>query len=150
MSQRVNTPLSSSYKDPSGFVFKRDGIFYRHVAPFYKYDYDALISSGLYETLSKKNWLIPFSDVTKTIKSGGAYKVLYPEQIPFMNFPYEWSFSQLKDAALLTLDICLESLKHDMILKDASAYNITYIKGRPVFIDSLSFEKYIEGEPWIA
>lgn len=145
-----NSPLASSYKDPSGFVFKHEGIYYRHVAPRYSSDYDTLMKSGLYKKLTDKGWLIPHTDLTGKVVSSGAYKVLKPTQIPFINYPYEWSFSQLKDAALMTLDMCLLGLEHGMILKDASAYNIMYHEGRPVFIDTLSYETYKEGAPWIA
>ena len=61
-----------------------------------------------------------------------AYKILQPQRIPFISYPYEWSFSQLKDAALATLEIQLRALDHGMILKDASAYNIQYLAGKPV------------------
>jgi len=37
------------------------------------------------------------------------------------------------------------ALDYGMVLKDASAYNIQFHLGRPVLIDSLSFEKYKEG-----
>src|SRR5690606_2587812 len=64
--------------------------------------------------------------------------------------PYEWSFSQLKDAALTTLEIQRRALAKGMVLKDASAYNIQFRDAKPIFIDTLSFEKYNEGEPWVA
>ena len=78
------------------------------------------------------------------------FKTILPTQLPYISYPYEWSFSQLKDAALLTLKIQSLALTHGMTLKDASAYNIQFMNGRPIFIDSLSFEKYQEGEPWVA
>jgi ribosomal protein L11 methylase PrmA len=56
----------------------------------------------------------------------------------------------LHDAALLTLQIQRLALAKGMTLKDATAYNVQFHKGRPVFIDTLSFENYIEGEPWVA
>ena len=56
----------------------------------------------------------------------------------------------LKQAALLTLEVQTISLKHGMSLKDASAYNIQFHKGKPVFIDTLSFEKLETGKPWVA
>jgi hypothetical protein len=37
-----------------------------------------------------------------------------------------------------------------MSLKDCSAYNIQFHQGRPLLIDTLSFERYREGQPWIA
>ncbi|MGH2582509.1 MAG: SAM-dependent methyltransferase [Anaerolineales bacterium] len=78
-----------------------------------------------------------------------AFKVLRPERIPFISYPYEWCFSQLKDAALLTLDLQKRALARGMTLKDASATNIQFHSSRPVFIDSLSFEAYQEGQPWV-
>ncbi len=41
-------------------------------------------------------------------------------------------------------------MKKGMILKDASAYNIQFRNGKPIFIDTLSFEKYNDNEPWAA
>ena len=79
-----------------------------------------------------------------------AYKVIRPELVPFISYPFEWCFSQLKDAALLTLDIQRTALEHGMSLKDASAYNVQFVHGRPVLIDTLSFEKYPAGRPWVA
>ena len=83
-------------------------------------------------------------------RSDSAYRVLEPEPVPYISYPYEWCFSQLKDAALTTLSIQQIAMQHDMSLKDASAYNIQFLQGRPVLIDTLSFERYREGEPWIA
>ena len=77
-------------------------------------------------------------------------KVIRPEQLDLITFPYEWGFSQLKDAALLTMRIHLIALEHGMVLKDASAFNVQYKKGKPIFIDTLSFESYKEGDPWMA
>ena len=79
-----------------------------------------------------------------------AFKVIQPERVPFISYPYEWSFSQLKDAALATLSIHKRALKLGMLLKDASAYNIQFVRGRAKLIDTLSFEIYKEGEPWMA
>lgn len=84
----------------------------------------------------------------KLTKDG--WKIIKPELIPFISYPYEWAFSMLKDAALLTLKIQKIALGYGMSLKDASAYNIQFLEGQPVLIDSLSFEKYDEGKPWIA
>jgi hypothetical protein len=78
------------------------------------------------------------------------YKVIQPELVDFISYPYEWSFSQLKDAALLTIAATRKALDKGMILKDASAYNIQFYHGKPVLIDTLSFEKYQEGTPWVA
>jgi hypothetical protein len=76
--------------------------------------------------------------------------VIRPELIPFISYPYEWCFGQLRAAAIVTLDLQLGALEHGMVLKDASAFNIQFRAGRPVLIDTLSFELYREGEPWSA
>ena len=141
----------ASFRDPSGFIFLRNKNILRAVGYSYKDHYDNLISSGLYNRLTAENLLIKHEEVNPA-ESGPSdiYKILQPTQIEFISYPYEWSFSQLKDAALTTLRIQRISLEYDMILKDASAFNIQFKEGRPVFIDTLSFEKYIEGKPWIA
>ena len=121
----------------------------RQVNQIYRENYDMLMSSGLYDSLIAKKYLIPHQE-TAGEGQGDYYKILEPEQLRYISYPYEWSFSQLKDAALLTMDIQIEAMKHNMYLKDASAYNIQFHNGRPVFIDTLSFEKYEEGKPWVA
>lgn len=83
-------------------------------------------------------------------EEGRAYKILKPRSIPFISYPYEWCFSQLRAAALTTLQIQKEALRFGMTLKDGSAYNVQFIGAQPVFIDTLSFEKYREGSPWVA
>jgi len=84
--------------------------------------------------------------------SEGAYKVIRPRRLPFVSYPYEWCFSQLRDAALATLRVQSLALEHGMSLRDASAYNIQFPagRGRPLLIDTLSFEPYVEGRPWVA
>lgn len=143
------TPLPSSFRDPSGFLFKKDELVLRQVNQSYKDDYDLLMGSGLYESLVGKRWLIPHTEIDEA-GGEGSYKVLLPEQIQYISYPYEWTFHQLKDAALLTMDIQVEAMKFGMHLKDASAYNVQFHKGRAVFIDTLSFAKYEEGTPWEA
>ncbi len=139
----------ASFKDPAGFVFKQDGLYYRHVQPGYATDYDLMMGSGLYKLLVKKGWLIPHEEVTH-LPANGAYKILLPQQLAFTSYAYEWSFDMLQDAALVTLKINETAIRHGMILKDATPYNIQFHQGKPVFIDTLSFEKYDTSKPWIA
>jgi len=142
--------LDSSFRDPSGFVFARGGNVYRQVNLKYKDNYDLLKTSGLYENLTGKGMLICHEEVSaEPFDSSSVYKVLKPYQMPFISYPSEWCFSQLKDAASLTMDVVLEAIDKGMILKDASAYNVQFDKGRPILIDTLSFEKYVEGAPWV-
>lgn len=76
-------------------------------------------------------------------------RALEHDRIPFLSYPYEWSFNMLRDAALLQLDLLLEALREGMTLKDASAYNVQWQGTRPVFIDVASFEVWKEGDPWV-
>ncbi|MEM4655046.1 MAG: hypothetical protein QXL34_06130 [Thermosphaera sp.] len=143
--------ISSSFRDPSGFLFSKDGTIYRQVNLCYREYYDNLMNSGLYKTLVDAELLIPHEEVEiEAAQPERAYKIIRPEQIPFISYPYEWSFSQLKDAALITLETQKIALKFEMSLKDCSAYNIQFRKGKPILIDTLSFERYHEGKPWIA
>lgn len=74
--------------------------------------------------------------------------MLAHERIPFVSYPYEWTFSMLRDAALLQLDLMLAALDEDLILKDATPYNVQFKGARPVFVDIGSFERLRPGETW--
>ncbi len=151
MTTRANGQLSASFRDPSGFLFSRNGIIYRQINRAYAEDYARLMVSGLYEKLVKLGLLIPHVETGQApAQSEAAFKVIQPERVPFISYPYEWSFSQLKDAALATLSIQKRALKLGMSLKDASAYNIQFLRGKAALIDTLSFETYKAGEPWMA
>ncbi len=138
--------VKASFRDPNGFLYWNQGQLYRKINSSYFKDYDLLKNSGLYEVLVSQKLLISHEEILNDLES----RVIAPHLIPFVSYPYEWSFSQLKDAALLTLDIQLKALDHGMSLKDASVYNVQFKDGKPIFIDTLSFEQYKEEKPWVA
>ena len=145
---------SGSFRDPSGFVFRRGGTVYRQVNQSFRHDFDHLIASGLYRQLVDDGLLIPHNDWHQSPPEISpsprcAYRIIRPQQIPLVTYPSEWCFSHLQDAALTTLAIQRRALVHGMSLKDASAMNIQFIDGRQVLIDTLSLELYPEGRPWI-
>lgn len=141
----------ASFKDPSGFIFFHEEVLYRQVNQLYAAHYDQLVQSGLYQLLTNKSYLIPHREIDENFTgSTDWYRTLQPELIPFISYPYEWCFDQLKDAALLTLSVQRSAIDHGMILKDATPLNIQFRKGKPVFIDTLSFELYDPSMPWIA
>jgi len=147
----ITEKISGSFRDPSGFLFRQNGILYRQINKSYKEHYDFLMESGLYKELTDKHLLIPHKEASEIqAVTDDCYKIIQPEEIRFISYPYGWCFSELKDAALTTLEIQKIALEHNMILKDASAYNIQFHQGKPILIDTLSFEKYEEGKPWIA
>ncbi|NIS80480.1 MAG: SAM-dependent methyltransferase [Anaerolineales bacterium] len=143
--------IPASFRDPSGFLFSREGQLYRQINETYREQYQALMDSGLYASLVRDGLLLEHTEVDATpAEPAMAFKIIRPESLPFISYPYEWCFGQLKDAALTTLAIQKRALEFGMSLKDCSAYNIQFHRGRPVLIDTLSFELYIEGEPWVA
>jgi len=139
-----------SFRDPAGFIYSRGETIYRQINKSGSKDYDLFMSSGLYDELVAKKLLIPHREVqlALSLHPKTAHKVIQPSTIPFISYPYEWSFSQLKDAALLTLEVQKLALASGMTLKDASAFNIQFIGKQPVFIDTLSFAAYEAGSPW--
>ncbi len=139
----------SSFRDPLGFMFEQDGILYRQVNESCRTNYERLMGSGLYDELAAKQLLVPHVEVDAPRGGTGAYRTLRPDLVPFISYPYEWSFGQLKKAALTTLRIQRIALKHGMSLRDSSAFNVQFVGSRPIFIDTLSFESYVEGRPWV-
>lgn len=122
------------------------GCIKRSISPLYFKQYSALRDSGFFDKLHHAGLLIKHEEVSVSDQD----IIIEPEQIPFFTYPYEWSFNQYKEAALLTLKIQKFSLENGFSLKDASAFNLTFFKGKMVFVDTLSFDFYTEGTPWRA
>ena len=141
----------ASFRDPSGFVFRREGVLYRQVQASGSADWEAFTSSGLYDRLLADGLIVEHeAQPLESAALPGAMAVIRPRLIDVISYPYEWSFSQLKEAALLTLQLQARALDAGMRLKDASAYNVQLDAGRPILIDSLSFEVAPPTEPWPA
>ena len=150
MSSGAEGRLPGSFRDPAGFVFQRDGTFFRQVNRSYQATFATLMDSGLYATLVEQGLLIPHESANLGLApEPGAMAVIKPEQLGFVSYPFEWSFSQLKASALATLRVQRLALSHGLSLKDASAYNMQLHEGRPTLIDTLSFEPYESGLPWV-
>ncbi len=129
----------------------RDGVLYRQVNAIFREQYDALMTSGLYDALVDRHLLVPHveTDVAPAEPAGAAL-VIRPQRVGFVSHPYEWSPGQLRAAALATLEAQRIAMDHDMSLRDATAYNVAFHHGRPVLIDSLSFARLEPGRPWVA
>jgi len=145
----------TSFRDPAGQVFRdQKGRVFRQINQAGAEDFDLLLSSGLYDVLTQRHFMVSHKlvrgETRDKLVGPDAYQLIQPQKIPFVSYPFEWSFSQLRDAALLTLRIQLAALEHGMTLKDASAYNVQFLDGKPIFIDTLSFEAYHDGTPWHA
>ena len=143
----------SSFKDPHGSIVSVNGEILRVVKTNYRNEFEHLTNSGLLAELLERGLIVTHTEITDRTSLGefgsDVFKVIKPEKVQ-ITYASEWSFNQLKDAALCTLQIQMIALRFGMILKDASAYNIQFRSGRPVLIDTLSFEFYRVGEPWVA
>jgi ribosomal protein L11 methylase PrmA len=153
MAHKSNTAerIGGSFRDPNGFMFMKDNQYYRQIHDSYSRHFNHLMNSGLYQALVDQDLLIAHDEVSLQLQvRPGAYKVIKPRPVPFISYPYEWCFSQLKSAALTTLQVQRVALEYGMTLKDSSAYNIQFKSGKPVLIDTLSFELYENKKPWVA
>lgn len=143
---------TGSFRDPSGFVYALDDRILRQVNRSFGERWDDLTASGLLEGLQARGLLVPHEvrDIGEAHSPDEAHAVLEPDRIPLISYPYEWSFGQLKDAALLTLEAQAVAMAAGFTMRDASAYNVQFHRGAPILIDTLSFERATPDEPWIA
>ena len=142
-----------SFRDPSGTVYRTGGRILRTITDHAEKDFAAVVETGLLESLVGDDSVVGWRDVDDRAEWPGgdesAVRVLEHPVLPFISYPYEWSFRGLKAAALLHLDIHLKALEFDCTLQDASAYNVQFQGPRPIFIDHLSFRPYTDGDLWI-
>jgi hypothetical protein len=141
-----------SFRDPIGFVFRREGVLYRQVNRAFEEEWRAAAEAGILRRWQEDGRLVGHEvvDVSLAADPDRALAVLRPDTVPFISYPYEWTFGQLKDAALLTLDMQVDAERSGFTLRDASAYNVQFDRGRPILIDSLSLERRSGDEPWAA
>ena len=144
-----STKHPSSFRDPSGYLFYVEDELYRHIAPLYYPHFNQAKESGLFDELINTGLLVSHEQVEDP-RADSEELVIKPEFLPFISYLYEWSFSYLKEAALLTLNVARHAHEKGMMLKDASAYNVAWVKGAPIWIDTLSFENYEDGALWPA
>jgi ribosomal protein L11 methylase PrmA len=114
-------------------------------------DFAFVRATPLIRRLIEKGWLLQETLVERPdilARDAGVRCVLEHPRLPFVSYPYEWSFGGLRAAALRHLDIQMEALEHAVVLSDATAYNLQFVGARPVFIDHLSFRRYRTGEYW--
>lgn len=141
-----------SFSDPSGTVFHSGTRVLRTVNPRAVDDYEFARDSGYLARAIGRGWLIESQEVDRGIldRNGiaASYLLEHP-RLPFVSYPYEWTFSALRDAALLHLDLHLDALRHGLTLSDASAFNVQFRGGAPIFIDVLSLRRYRPQEFWI-
>lgn len=142
----MNRADPGSFRDPASRVVLGDATVTRVLDERGLADWRALVNTDFFRRAVADGRLIPTAEMEAPGEAAGA---LEHPRIGFITYPFEWTFSMLRDAALLQLDLMLDALAEGMILKDATPYNIQFPGGRPQFIDIGSFERYRPGEPWI-
>lgn len=152
-----------SLRDPAGTLFEVDGRLIRFVNQHSLAHLNATLESPTFVAFQESGRLaqtrvVPREEGEKYLgklnQSGWHLdeigKILEHEKIDFPSFPYEWSPNMLHAAADLTLDLAKKLLPEGMGLKDATPFNVLFDGPRPVFVDVLSLEKRIKGDPqWI-
>lgn len=152
--------LTSSEIEPGSFRDRNGRVFYWEGAVFRGLSQDALANWKLLSSKDFFHRLVADRKIVATERVGldglavsselqGWSGYLRHEKIPFVSYPYEWSFGMLKDAALLQLELLMLALDDDMTLKDSSGFNFQWRGAKPVFIDVPSFEPLTPGEPWV-
>jgi len=139
-----------SYKDTSARIVQKENGYFRYIFSNYIEEYDYLMQSGLYKELSENGLLITHEEVTVDVDDPKVYKLLYPFQIPFQSYPFEWVYTQWRTAILAYLKINQIALKYGMILKDATPYNFYMAEGKAIMIDTSSFVFFKPGDQWLA
>jgi hypothetical protein len=144
-----------SFRDRDSRVVVAPDAVYRVLSGTGADDWRALADSPLLERLRANETLVGTEEVEPAALGGaadvlpeGTEAVLRHERVPFVSYPYEWTFEMLREAALLQLDLLLACLDEGLTLKDATPYNVQFRGSAPLFIDVGSFERLREGEPW--
>ena len=143
----------ASFRDPASTVAYLDGRVLRGLTKEGAADYDTLAAAPFFAKAMDDGKLVrttqvPLEDLPQSVRGDAWVRALEHERIPFVSYPYEWTFSMLKDAALVHLDLLLAALDAELTMKDGYAYNLAFTGSRPVFIDIGSFERVRPGEPW--
>jgi SAM-dependent methyltransferase len=138
----------ASFRDPSSTVYYQDGAVLRSLVGDAVRDWELLAKTRFFARRQADGSIVrtePVEDAEGAPE--GSQVVLRHDRVPFISYPYVWTFAQLRDAALLHLDVMLEALEEGMTMKDGYSYNLQFVGARPTFIDTPSFEK-TSGGPW--
>lgn len=146
-----------SFRDKNGYIFEINSRIFRGIKKSKAKIFSEFLNSNFYkENVNKKIVSSKKISSNEILKAGLPRHVINNfelwvehDRIDFITYPYEWSFNFLKKAAILYLDLFLDALSNDYKLKDASAYNVQFIGCNPIFIDTLSFEPYEDGDNWL-
>jgi hypothetical protein len=146
----LRQPIHSSFRDPMGRLYSIGDQLVREVKPHYFNMVKKILQEPWYCELERQGKLIISEEVSSNEASKGGSSWLKHPKLPLVTYPWEWSFSALKDAAMLTLEIELKAREHGYTLKDSTGTNILFVGAHPMFVDVLSFVPLKSGAPWNA
>lgn len=148
--------LAASFRDPDGYVFRHAERIFRALGSGFVPILNDIEPNGLLTSLVQDGLIVPTTRVGEPLKAEllashlDSLEFVEHESIAPITYPYEWSLSMLADAGILTLDLQLRLLKAGLSLKDATAYNVQFRGGKPVFIDLTSIERPLRLDLWKA
>ena len=138
-----------SFRDPDGRIFYGEG---RRVLRALSREgataWQDLADSGLLRRLTDQGRVVG-TRIAHDVgaETLGCAAILEHERVPFVSYPFEWTFGMLRDAAVLHLELLLEALAAGVTTKDGTAYNVQWRGTAPFFIDVCSFTRS-SGGPW--
>lgn len=158
----MTTRDPGSFRDPNGYVFVEDARVVRCVTAQGFEQFSKVWDSGVLQDLADKGLMIPCHELALTDSGKDASRTRYRGArgehpaalfshplVPLITYPYEWTFGQLKAAALAHLDLQIAAFDRGFTLSDATAYNMQFVDGKPLHIDVLSLRPYSQGEAWV-
>ncbi|MCI0425627.1 MAG: methyltransferase [Actinobacteria bacterium] len=143
----MTTPDPGSFRDPASRIVLDGKRVLRLLDDRGLTSWQAVQTSDFYKGAVDEGKVVESRETAESMD--GAAAVLEHPRLALITYPYEWTFSMLRDAALLQLDLLAGALRSGLTIKDATPFNIQFERGRPIFIDVGSFEPYQKGEPWL-
>ena len=135
-----------SFRDPAGRTLVERDFVTREVTQIGWPDLECFLKLPFSHELEAQGHIVG----SEIIRQDGPNRIVRHEKVPFPSYPFEWPPEMLEAAGLLTIDLAERSLHHGYGLKDASPYNVLFRGAKPVFVDLLSFERRVCGDPlWL-
>lgn len=149
ISEESVTFSSRSMVDDFGRVFFYKDKIFRAIHNSKKEFCLSLLNSDLFKELFSKK-LIPFTQIADFSLSN--YDLILEHEKLTETFQHEWSFSMLKDAAMMVGSVNEICNSHGYELKDAHTMNVLFRGTQPVWIDigSIIPFKKETGNSWMA
>lgn len=125
--------FENSYVDPHGRLFNAKGGLYRGIYPEFTDRFRKLITCKSFQSLVKKKKLVKTGESDLT--SDSYELILEHQRLRYVTFCVEWPAEMLRDAGVLTLDICQALLDDDWSLQDAHPWNVLFEGIKPRYVD---------------